>query len=256
MLKAEALSYLYAPGCGIQELSLTINERDCIVLIGDNGSGKTTLLYALAGLLQPQQGSVTYDGKPVMPGDIGIVFQHPDDQFITTSVLDEVIFGLENTQVPREDMAKRAYQALDDVGMRWAEAHHPMTLSGGEKQRVALAAVLAMQPKILLFDEVTAMLDSHARADFYALLKTLKTRYTIVMTTHLVEEYMFANRICYLDAHHLAFDGDLATFAAQYPAHPMPFVITLQRACQLPFRVQSYEECVQQLWASTYTTSQ
>lgn len=251
MLKAEAVSYFHAPGRGIRALSLTVNDRDCIALIGQNGSGKSTLLHAFAGLLQPQKGRVTYDGQPVTPGDIGIVFQHPDDQFITTSVLDEVIFGLENRQVPREEMAERAYEALDNVGMRWAATHHPMTLSGGEKQRVAIAAVLAMQPKILLFDEVTAMLDSHARQDFYALLATLKKHYTIVMTTHLVEEYLFANRICYIEDQHIAFDGDLVTFAKHYPTHPMPFVIELQRACQLPLCVQDYEECIHQLWPST-----
>ncbi|CAM3017353.1 ATP-binding cassette domain-containing protein [Paenibacillus sediminis] len=250
MLKCEQVTYRYNETDGIFNISLNIEKGECVALIGLNGSGKSTLLHAMAGLINPQEGSIEWEGEAVRPPKVGIVFQHPDNQFITTSVLDEMVFGLENIGIPREEMLERALAALDQVGMRWALEKHPMQLSGGEKQRVALAAILAMEPDVLLLDEVTSMLDPVAREHFQQIILHLKQKgWTIMYTTHLVEEYLMADRFLMLDHGELVFDGDLEQLASSTQL-PMPFTVELQRTFGLNVKASTWKECIDSLWTS------
>lgn len=138
----------------------------------------------------------------------GLVFQNPDDQFITASVLDEVVFGLENLRVPRAEMSRRASAALRAVQMEAYADAAPHQLSGGQKQRAAIAAVIAMQPEILILDEATSMLDPQGRQELIQLLHSLHRQgLTIIHITHHMDEVLAAERVLLLCGGELAYDG-------------------------------------------------
>ncbi len=247
MLSSNQFTYRHVGTSGVSNISFTVQPGECVVVIGENGSGKSTLLQAIAGLLPAQQGQITWNGEAVSPQKIGIVFQHPDHQFITTSVLDEMVFGLENLKVERSEMEGRVREALALVNMEWTLHAHPQQLSGGEKQRIAIAAILAMQPEVLLLDEVTAMLDPQAREQIYQIIKQLKKQQkTIIYTTHLTEEYAFADRCLLLEKGELRQDITLEELAMTETT-ALPFSLQLQRACGAPLRNISWEEYIESL---------
>lgn len=188
----------------LNDISLTIEKGEWITLIGANGSGKSTLVKTLNGLNVPQKGEVTIDGLALNEENIwtirqkvGMVFQNPDNQFVGSTVQDDVAFGLENIGVPREEMIERIDQALIRVGMENFKQMEPARLSGGQKQRVAIAGILALRPEIIVLDEATSMLDPKGRAEVLATVKSIKeeSNVTVISITHDINEAAQADRI-------------------------------------------------------------
>lgn len=195
-------------------IDLTIMPGERICLIGANGSGKSTLSRLIAGLTAPDSGSIRLLGQQVFGADngadaeayrtarrsIGAVFQKPEDQIVTTVLEDDVAFGPENLAVAHDDIGTRIAHALHAVGLDGLRQADPTRMSGGQQQRTAIAGMLAMQPRLLVLDEPTAMLDEMARADVMSVLDDLQRHgTTIVHVTHRPEETAHATRILKLE---------------------------------------------------------
>ena len=200
----------------ITHISLNIEEGEWIALVGANGSGKTTLACHLNGLLQPGSGSVFVDGLdtrlnvnlPVIRSKVGMVFQSPEDQIVASLVSEDTAFGPENLAIPSAEVQTRIRSALETVGMWEQRERPPHLLSAGQIQRVALAGVLAMQPKCIIFDETTAMLDPIGKRDVLAQMQQLHEQgMTLIMITHSMNEAALAERALLLDQGSLVFDG-------------------------------------------------
>ena len=203
-------SYDMSAELALDGINICINSGEFVAILGHNGCGKSTLAKHCNALLPLQHGTLMVLGIDVENEDdiwklrrrCGMIFQNPDNQFVSTLVEEDIAFGLENYEVPRHEIPQRVHRALQLVGMEGYEKRAPQTLSGGQKQRVALAGVLALEPEILLFDEATSMLDPEGR---HEVLKTIdhlhrKEHKTILMISHNVEEAVFADRI--LIMHH------------------------------------------------------
>ncbi|WP_160031656.1 energy-coupling factor transporter ATPase [Paenibacillus sp. An7] len=222
MLTFEHVSFYYRKGqLIVDDVSFTIEAGEYVALVGPNGSGKSTIAKLMNGLLLPKKGSVSFkDLMTSNPGDlamiheqIGYIFQNPEDQFITTTVMDEILFGLENIRVPREEICMRIEHALQAVQMEGYAGAMPHELSGGQKQRVAIAAILAMRPQIIIFDEATSMLDPEGREQVMKNMKELHRQgMTIIHITHHMDEVLFAKRLLLLHEGRIKFDGEPATF--------------------------------------------
>ncbi|BER92790.1 MAG: energy-coupling factor transport system ATP-binding protein [Candidatus Atribacteria bacterium] len=191
----------------LKDVNLTIKDGEFVVLLGRNGSGKSTLARHCNGLLIPKRGDVLVEGINTKDTEliwevrqkVGLVFQNPDNQLIATTVEEDVAFGPENLGLPPHEIRKRVDEALEMVGMSDFKKREPHLLSGGQKQKVAIAGVLAMSPRYLVLDEATSMLDPEAREDLLNLLLKLKHSFTIFHITHYVEEAVEADRVLVMD---------------------------------------------------------
>ena len=210
MITIENLSYRYegsdVPALG--GLSLSLGEGEYVALIGPNGCGKTTLVKHLNGLLMPTGGAVSVDGMDTsdkkrlaeIRSRVGMIFQNPDHQIVGMTVEDDVAFGPGNLRLDPADLRKRVDRALSEVGLREYHGRHPHSLSGGEKQLLALAGVLAMDPRYVVLDEPTSSLDPASRTKVLAMVRGLKERgITIIHVTHHMEEVAGADRIIVMD---------------------------------------------------------
>ncbi|MET3697520.1 energy-coupling factor transport system ATP-binding protein [Bacillus oleivorans] len=200
----------------LKDVSFSIEPGEYVAIIGHNGSGKSTLSKHLNGILTPASGDVWVNGRNTKESreirfirqDVGMVFQHPDNQIVATIVEEDVAFGLENLGVPRDEMKKRVKDALETVSMYQYRNRPPHHLSGGQKQRVAIAGVLAMQPKCIVFDEATSMLDSYGRQDVLQVMREMNNRgMTIITVTHHMSEAAQADRILVIESGRIVMDG-------------------------------------------------
>jgi cobalt/nickel transport system ATP-binding protein len=173
----------------LKDISLRVMPGERVGLIGPNGSGKTTLFLDICGVLKPYAGEITVLGKPVRNGDfrpdVGLVFQNPDDQLFCPSVRDDVAFGPQNMKLSKEEVDARVMDALAAVGaveLAARPAHH---LSGGEKRMVSIAGVLAMRPRLVMYDEPSANLDIRSRRRLIRLLQA--SRETMLIASHDLE---------------------------------------------------------------------
>ncbi|MCW5874674.1 MAG: ABC transporter ATP-binding protein [Anaerolineales bacterium] len=203
-IRALTVKYARRKLAALNQLSLHVQKGETVLLLGPSGSGKSTLALTLNGLLpqavgELREGSVHIAGLDTqehsvadLAQTVGILFQDPDAQFATLKVEDEIVFGLENLGHDPHTMEARIQQALADVGAAALRERPVSALSGGEKQRVALASLLAMQPEVLIFDEPTANLDSMGTQQVFALLAELKSRgeHTLVLIEHKLDELM------------------------------------------------------------------
>lgn len=188
----------------IDNISLAVAEGQWIAVIGQNGSGKSTLARIIVGLLEPQTGQIFVEGIEIneatkwkLRQKIGIVFQNPDNQFIGTTVQDDIAFGLENINMPYKEMVKRVDWALELTGMGPFRHHDPSRLSGGQKQRVAIASILALKPSIIVLDEAFVMLDPKSRESLISTLLSLRKteNISIISITHDMNEAAAADHI-------------------------------------------------------------
>lgn len=192
----------------LDNASIKVKRGELVAVLGHNGCGKSTLIKHFNALLEVQKGELTVAGLDAkdeantvkLRRTVGMVFQNPDTQFVSSIVEEDVAFGLENYGVSYDEIPKRVSEALNAVGMKGYEKRSPSMLSGGQKQRVALAGVLAVEPDILVFDEVTSMLDPDGRRDVLSAIKCLheEKRKTIVMITHYIDEAVFADRVYFM----------------------------------------------------------
>ena len=208
----------------LRGVTLSIHRGEHVCILGGNGSGKSTLLQHLNALLLPTEGRVRVLGLDSREGNCALairqhaamVFQHPEDQMVTSIVADDVAFGPENLGVPQPQMARRVDDALAAVGMSSRAQADPADLSGGQKQRVAIAGALAMEPEILLLDEPSAMLDTAGRHAVQGIVGQLGARgITIVHVTHFMDDARRADRGIVMEDGRVALDGAPAEVFAQ-----------------------------------------
>jgi energy-coupling factor transport system ATP-binding protein len=213
-VSCEGLTFSY-PGSeepALSGISFELRPGEYVGLVGPNGGGKSTLVRLLNGLLRPKSGSVRVSGHDpaTEPFEVrkhlGVLFQNPENGLVAPFVEDDVAFGLENLGVPREEMRARVAQAIRAVGLEGYERREPHTLSGGEKQRVALAGLLAVEPEILVLDEPTSMLDAAGRREVLEHLEMLRSRKTVLHVTHHLEELLNADRVLVLNGGELVAD--------------------------------------------------
>ncbi len=207
----------------LEDVSFSVQAGEMIALVGGNGSGKTTLARHLNALAMPSSGTVLIDGRDTrdrgqhaaIRADVGMVFQHPEDQVVATLVEQDVAFGPENLCRLPAEIRRHVDEALAVVSMSEHRLRQPHMLSAGQIQRVALAGVLAMQPRCIIFDEATAMLDPRGRRDILRQMQDLNQRgITILFITHFMHEVPLASRILLLKRGRLAYDGSPATLFA------------------------------------------
>jgi energy-coupling factor transport system ATP-binding protein len=225
VLALEHVTFTYPSGRpALDDISLAIRPGEFVALIGQNGSGKTTLAKCLNGLLRPQRGTVRLRGGPLaalplnrVAADVGYVFQNPDHQIFAASVHEEVAFALRNFGIAEAEVAQRTRAALTAVGLVGSEAVDPFLLGKGERQRLAVASFLALEPAVLVLDEPTTGLDYPEQRRMMDLLARLHGQgMTLVMITHtpwVVARY--AERGVLMQAGRIVFDGPLRALFAE-----------------------------------------
>lgn len=216
IIQVTHLCHRFADGTpGLCDVSLSFEEGELTVVAGANGSGKTTLLRHLIGLLVPDSGSVTVDGKSVEQDplaarrQVGLVFQDADSQIVGETVYDDTAFGPENLALDRPRIDRRVDRALAAVGLTGFEDKRPHLLSGGEKRRLAIAGVLAMAPRVLLMDEPFSNLDYPSTCRVLEQLLDLHgAGHTIIITTHDLEKIVaHAQRLVIMEKGRVVRDG-------------------------------------------------
>ena len=197
-------------------ISLDVEKGSFISITGKNGSGKSTLAKNINGLLVPASGTIMVNGMDTRDDDmiweirhtVGMVFQNPDNQLVSSIVEDDVAFGPENMGVAPEEIRNRVDEALKAVDMYEHRKKAPHLLSGGQKQRIAIAGAFAMKPDCIVFDEPTAMLDPKGRRDVMAIIDRLhKEGITVILITHFMEEAVKADRMIVMEKGMIALDG-------------------------------------------------
>lgn len=200
----------------IEDLSFSIEKGTMLTILGHNGSGKSTIAKLIMGLLSPTSGNIYIEGNLLSEENIdslrkkmGIIFQNPDNQFVGVTVKDDIAFGLENHQVPRDEMIKKIDKYASLVDMQDYLEVNPENLSGGQKQRVAIAGALAMETDLIIFDESTSMLDPKGTKEINKMIRLLKEEHnkTIISITHNLEEALIANRVIVINEGKIVLDG-------------------------------------------------
>ncbi len=201
----------------LDNVSLSFSQGEFVAVLGHNGSGKSTFAKCINGINLPTSGKVTVNNLDTVDDknlleirrNVGMVFQNPDNQIVSSIVEDDVAFALENLGVPPKEMRERVDNALKAVGMYEYRMHSPSKLSGGQKQRVAIAGILAMNPKCILLDEPTAMLDPQGRKEVMSTLKKLNEQgVTVIIITHYMEEAAMAKRVVVIDSGRVVMDNE------------------------------------------------
>jgi len=232
----EKVAFTYQKGMAfaqkaIKGLNLTLNDGEILGIMGATGSGKSTFLQLLIALLQPQQGTILYNRRNLaqlkrkelaaLRQEVGMVFQYPEQQIFADQVYDEIAFGPRNMKLNREEVDQRVKEAMSQTGLDFARYHERLTisLSSGEKRRVALASILALKPRCLLLDEPTAGLDMEGRKALLGCLKDLNQRdnVTIIMVTHHLSHLLaICQRLVVLDEGRVVMDTPTGQLLANY----------------------------------------
>ncbi len=269
MIKLNNVSFKYSEEATpvVKQLSLTIHEGEWVSLVGHNGSGKSTVAKLMNGLLLPAEGTILIDNMELNESTIwearkkiGMVFQNPENQFVGTTVMDDVVFGLENLGIKKDEMEKRMIDSLKLVGMLDYKLHEPHRLSGGQKQRVAIAGVLAIMPDVIIFDEASTMLDPNGKKELIQTIKQLRKErdLTMITITHDLNEVAHTDRVVALNEGEKWFDGSPRELFKKYDELSEigllpPFTTELARVLKanqihLTEEPLNYKELVDQLW--------
>ena len=205
MIEINDVSYKYKNGNEVlKNINLKINDGEFVAIIGKNGSGKSTLTKIISGLEKPTKGEVIVNGINTknkketinLRKNVGIVFQNPENQIIFNRVYDDIEFGMKNLCANIENTEDAIHDALKKVGMEEYMKKDPFELSLGQKQRIAIAGVLALNTKIIVLDEPTTMLDPEGKKAIYEIVKKLKEQgYTIIYITNAIDEILLADRV-------------------------------------------------------------
>ena len=227
LIEINNLTHIYSEGMpfekrAIDNLNLKIEENEFIGLIGHTGSGKSTFIQHLNGLLKPSSGEIIIDGKKIdksgtnlteLRKKIGLVFQYPEYQLFEETIEKDIAFGPNNLELSEEEVLKRVKNSMDLVGLDYEiyKDKSPFDLSGGLKRRVAIAGVLAMEPKVLILDEPTAGLDPRGRDEILSEIKSIheKRKITVILVSHSMEDVAkIAERIIVMDKGKLFLDSN------------------------------------------------
>jgi energy-coupling factor transport system ATP-binding protein len=266
-LKNVSFQYENQNRYALQNVSFEIYEGEWLAIVGHNGSGKSTMAKLLNGLQFPQQGEIMVCGISLNEESIweirkklGMVFQNPDNQFVGTTVQDDVAFGLENHGIPRDDMILRVKDSLKKVKMDHFLNQEPHHLSGGQKQRVAIAGVLALRPSIIILDEATSMLDPKGRSEVLETVRALKEEksLTVISITHDLEEAAKADRIIVMNQGEVyregrpeeifSMDDELVQLGLDIPFSIKMSNAFREKGIDLSKHYLSEEELVNELW--------
>ncbi|MBE1553092.1 energy-coupling factor ABC transporter ATP-binding protein [Sporosarcina limicola] len=277
ILSMDNVSYSYRVGDeeskrAVDGVSFTLHDGEWIAIVGHNGSGKSTLAKLMIGLLFPDEGDVnifieklTEDNLWEKRSQMGIVFQNPDNQFVGSTVQDDVAFALENNGVPFEEMLHRVYDSLAQVNMSDFLDHEPHHLSGGQKQRVAIAGALALHPRLLIMDEATSMLDPQGRDEVIRVVENLRCKkgLTVISITHDLEEALLANRIIVMNKGQVLAVGtpkeiflrgvELKTIGLNLPFALRVSGLLRKFGMELEGEHMTEEELVNELWTSHFS---
>ena len=226
MIEVNNLTYVYSEGLpqesvAIEDISFRINDGEFVGIIGHTGSGKSTLLQHLNGLLKPKSGSIIIDGTDITDGRtkminirkrVGLVFQYPEYQLFEETVAKDVAFGPSNLGLPRDEIDNRVHRSIELVGLDYDEVKNvsPFELSGGQKRRVAIAGVLAMEPDILVLDEPTAGLNPKAHADIMDMVEDIhgsENNIVIFVSHNMNDIARMSDRILVMTNGRLAMNG-------------------------------------------------
>ena len=192
----------------LSDVSLDVYEGEWLAIIGHNGSGKSTLAKMMNGLLEASSGEIYIDGQLLTEDTVyearrkvGMVFQNPDNQFVGTTVEDDIAFGLENIGMPRDEMVRKINTSLEMVRMTKFKEKEPARLSGGQKQRVAIAGMIALAPKVVILDEATSMLDPQGRYEVISTIQQLHKEkgITVISITHDLDEAAQSDRVLLME---------------------------------------------------------
>src|SRR5690625_1135352 len=257
----------------LKNCSFKIYENEWVAIIGHNGSGKSTIAKLMNGLLFPQKGEIFINGQLVteetvweIRAEVGMVFQNPDNQFVGTTVRDDIAFGMENRGFPREQMLKRIDETLHAVGMEDYLLTEPHRLSGGQKQRVAIASVLAVSPQVIILDEATSMLDPKGRQEIIQTVSGVRKTHklSLVTITHDLNEITEADRVLVMNEGELFLEstprevfakrGELLAIGLD-----IPFIGQLTEQLQrlgVEFKMNplNHEEMLEALWTLHWKT--
>ena len=270
MLRTENLTYSYPaseeneqPTLALDGVTLAIERGSFTVILGHNGSGKSTLAKTFNAVLLPSGGRVYVDGMDTTDEKllleirrrVGMVFQNPDNQIVANVVEEDVAFAPENLGVPTEEIRRRVDDALRTVGMEKFAKHAPHLLSGVQKQRIAIAGVLAMRPQCIVLDEATAMLDPIGRSEVISTIERLNRDegITVVLITHHMNEAEHADRVIVMNEGRVAMDGAPREVFAQVErlraiGLTVPDTVELLyelrgAGCDLPLTAITVDEC-------------
>lgn len=220
-VRLDHVTLRYGDSLALDDVTLEVCRGERVCVLGANGSGKSTLASVICGLLAPDEGDVELAGHAVCTGGVpdlaayrdarrqlGLVFQNPDDQIVTSVVADDVAFGPENLGVPRAQIAARVARELRRVAMEKYAHADPSRLSGGQRQRVCIAGALAMEPAVLVLDEPSSLLDVRGRAAIMRVMGRLAAAgATLVHVTHFMDEALAADRVIVMQHGHVALEG-------------------------------------------------
>ena len=225
-IKIENLTYVYMPKTpfkkkALDNVSLEIEDGEFLAVIGHTGSGKSTLIQHLNGLLKPASGKIYVDGTDITDKDtklvdirkkVGLVFQYPEYQLFEETIAKDIAYGPSNLGLNEDEILKRVKKSMEMVGLNYEEYKDisPFELSGGQKRRVAIAGVIAMEPKVLILDEPTAGLDPAGRDDILEQIKLLHEKYnmTIILVSHSMEDVgKLAEKIIVMNDGHIELQG-------------------------------------------------
>lgn len=208
-IKVNSISFSYDENIRVlNDVTFEINDNEYVCIIGHNGSGKSTMSKILMGLLKPELGSMEIFGHQInhlnlmyLRQNIGIIFQNPDSQFIGLTPEDDIAFGLENKKINREEMQDIIQNVSNIIDIKDFLNIEANMLSGGQKQKVAIASILAMNPKIIIFDESTSMLDPKSKTELKRIYLDLKTKSkkTIISITHDMDEVLLCDKVIILE---------------------------------------------------------
>ena len=219
IIEAVDITYTYPDGTeALRGINFHAEKGEMIALLGPNGAGKSTLFLHFNGILRPTSGKVVVDGEEIdysksglsrVRQKVGIVFQNPDDQLFAPRVAEDVAFGPLNMGLPEDEVERRVRESLERVGMAGYEDRPPHHLSGGEKKRVAIACILAMEPEIMVLDEPTSGLDPRGASQILRLLHELNDAgMTIIISTHDVDMTpLYADRVYVISNGEIISDG-------------------------------------------------
>ncbi len=199
---------------GIKNINFSVCKGEFIIFAGRNGSGKTTLFYHLNGLLSPDSGKVLINNKEINKNltharkTVGMVFQDADTQIVGETVFDDTAFGPENLKLSRKEINKKVMSSLEKLGLATLKHRNPSTLSGGEKRKLAIAGILAMNPEVIVFDEPFSNLDYPGSLELISCIKSLhKSGHTILIATHDIEKTVsYATRLIIMNNGTIAAD--------------------------------------------------